>query len=192
MFLSFFAGFFIGLGAIAYLMIGGALGAFCFSIGLISVLTFGFHLFTGKAGLLSIKKIKVLDLAEIWCGNLAGCGAAYTLVFFTPAFMQLQGKAAAIMATRAANGFIANVVLGILCGILMSVAVFGFQKTGNYLFAVAPVAIFILCGFNHCVADMFYLICSHIEDDRAYFSLIPTTIGNIIGCNISYYLSSSS
>jgi formate/nitrite transporter FocA (FNT family) len=38
----------------------------------------------------------------------------------------------------------------------MYVAVTGFAKTSKYLFLIMPVAFFILAGFNHCVADMFY------------------------------------
>lgn len=73
--------------------------------------------------------------------------------------------------------------LGIGCGFLMTVAVKGFQKTGNYLFVVLPVAVFILSGFNHCVADMFYIWLG-ADTWRDFLSLIPTTIGNIIGCNL--------
>jgi formate/nitrite transporter FocA (FNT family) len=67
---------------------------------------------------------------------------------------------------------------------LMFMAVKTWQFTnGNPFYAMMPVGIFIVCGFNHCVADMFYLHmgCLHISD---YLVLIPTTIGNLIGCNI--------
>ena len=73
----------------------------------------------------------------------------------------------------------------------MYIAVNGFSTSGNPLFIFVPVAVFILSGFNHCVADMFYLnlAAMNIED---YLVLIPTTIGNVIGgCLIpivkSYY-----
>lgn len=65
----------------------------------------------------------------------------------------------------------------------MYIAVTGFKLTQNYLFIVAPVAFFILCGFNHCVADMFYTSLGAIQW-KDFIHLIPTTAGNIIGCNL--------
>ena len=74
-------------------------------------------------------------------------------------------------------------VLGIFCGLLMYIAVFGFAKSNKPIFIIMPVAFFILCGFNHCVADMFYLSvgCTKFIE---LLPLIPTTLGNIIGCNM--------
>ena len=64
----------------------------------------------------------------------------------------------------------------------MTSAVEGYKRTGNWLFAIIPVAVFILIGFNHCVADMFYVAMSNVAGGA--MTLLPTTIGNIIGCNL--------
>ena len=96
----------------------------------------------------------------------------------------LAEEASKIVAIRIANGPFVNLIYGIMCGMLMFMAVKTFAvSNGNPLYAMLSVAIFILCGFNHCIADMFYLHmgCMHILD---YHVLIPTTIGNLIGCNI--------
>ena len=82
------------------------------------------------------------------------------------------------------NTLSTNFIYGIICGMLMYMAVKTWQMTsGNPFYAMLPVAIFILSGFNHCVADMFYLHigCMSVVD---YWVLIPTTIGNIVGCNL--------
>lgn len=50
---SIMAGFMITLAAAIYLTVSGALGAFMFAIGLLTILIFQFNLFTGKAGLLA-------------------------------------------------------------------------------------------------------------------------------------------
>lgn len=191
---SILGGFLIGIGGIAYLTIGGPLGAFCFSIGLISILTFTCNLFTGKAGLLATKDINVKQLMSVWIGNFIGCLTASGFAWQIPTWPQISEKATTIINTRASNSFFTNFLLGILCGLLMYIAVTGFKKTGNYLFAIAPVAIFILCGFNHCVADMFYTCCAVITSWSDVAHLIPTTLGNIVGTNIIplVYLSSSS
>ena len=55
--LSIFAGFLIGMGGIIYLKVGGIAGALFFSLGLMTIITFKFNLFTGKAGLLSTEEI---------------------------------------------------------------------------------------------------------------------------------------
>lgn len=65
----------------------------------------------------------------------------------------------------------------------MNVAVTCFKLERNPIYAILPVVIFILSGYNHCVADMFY---THVGATvlKDYLHLIPTTIGNIIGTNI--------
>ena len=183
---SILAGIFISLGAIVYLKVGGVVGALLFSVGLMSVIAFKSNLFTGKAGLLADKKIEWWRLGLVWLGNLIGCAAMACLMATTPLGVAIFEPAAAIMAVRLSNGFLVNVVMGIGCGMLMTMAVQGFQKTENWLFAIIPVAVFILCGFNHCVADMFYCGLAH---GSGWYTLIPTTVGNIIGCNIPPLLS---
>lgn len=51
-------------------------------------------------------------------------------------------------------------ILGIFCNLLIFVAVDGFKENpheiGKYLSLFFGVSVFIICGFEHCVADMFY------------------------------------
>ena len=128
---SVMGGILIGIGGIAYLTIGATLGAFCFSIGLISILTFTFNLFTGKAGLLVTKDITIKRLMLIWAGNFVGCLIASGFARQIPTWPQISEKATAIINIRASNSFFTNFFLGILCGLLMYIAVTGFKKTGN-------------------------------------------------------------
>lgn len=78
------------------------------------------------------------------------------------------------------NGPLANLILGGCCGILMYIGVNLFNKQSNPIYAAMPVATFILSGFNHCVADMFYFTISGASI-WVWLTLIPTTIGNILG-----------
>ena len=66
------AGFFIAIAATVYLIIGNALGAFMFSVGLITIVVFNLPLFTGKAGLLATNDISIWKLGLIWLDNLIG------------------------------------------------------------------------------------------------------------------------
>ncbi len=178
---SILAGIVIGLGGLINLHVGAPIGPFLFAVGLMSVLVFKMDLFTGKAGLLSSDEITPRRLLDIWSGNLMGAfliGALVTLSYDEPAIM----AARKICDVRIANGFLMNCCLGIYCGLLMYIAVTGYQKTEKFIIAVMPVAAFILAGFNHCVADMFYVFVS--GEFESWWTLIPTTIGNVIGCNI--------
>lgn len=195
MLLSILAGMMIAIGGIVFLSVGGTAGALLFSMGLLTILTFKLELFTGKAGLFATKEIKISKLFEIWIGNFIGTMLIAAGLLFTPRGLVLSEKAVEIVAIRVANGIFPNFIYGIMCGMLMFMAVKTFALTnGQPIYAMMPVAIFILCGFNHCIADMFYLHmgCMHISD---YLVLIPTTLGNFVGCNVipaalEYYSSS--
>ena len=182
--LSIVAGMMIAIGGIIFLTLSGLEGALLFSMGLLTILCLKLELFTGKAGLLATKEITPGKLLEIWIGNFIGTLGMALMLLLTPRGAELSNKAMEIVAVRLANGFFVNLIYGIFCGMLMFMAVKTWQFTNvNPFYAMMPVGIFIVCGFNHCVADMFYLHmgCLHFSD---YWVLIPTTIGNLIGCNI--------
>ena len=171
------------MGGIINLTLGGIPGALFFSLGLMTIVTFKYDLFTGKAGLLATQEIKPLKLVSIWFGNFIGAAACAFAISVAPAGETLCTKAAEIVALRSGQPAAINLLLGIYCGMLMYIAVTGFKHTNNYLFCIIPVAFFILCGFNHCVADMFYTALG-ASDWKHLLHLIPTTIGNIVGCNL--------
>lgn len=188
--LSILAGFLIAMGGIINLTLGGIPGALFFSLGLLTIVTFKYELFTGKAGLLTTGEIKPWKLCKIWLGNFIGAAACALMISEIPSAETLITKATAIVMLRSGQPAIVNLLLGIYCGMLMYIAVTGFKRSQNYLFIIMPVAFFILCGFNHCVADMFYTSLGATEW-KHYLHLIPTTIGNIIGTNIISYINYS-
>ena len=188
MLLSILAGLLIAASGTINLAVGGGiLGACLFAIGLISILHFQLHLFTGKAGLLSTNNIQVKDLCLIWCGNLLGSGIWSMLLTSSGWAERLYEPAAAIVETRISNGTLDNIVLGICCGLLMYIAV-NVYKTHAWV-TVMCVSAFILAGFNHCIADMFYFFIGTTVDNMLpmLHTIIATTIGNVIGCNIISY-----
>jgi formate/nitrite transporter FocA (FNT family) len=178
---SILAGIMISLGCIVNLQVGGIGGALLFSIGLITILMFNLDLFTGRAGLLATDQITWKRIGLIWLGNLYGCVMVAAALSLTPLGATLGATAQAITAIRLANGPLANVILGGCCGILMYVGVNLFNKQNNPIYAMMPVATFILSGFNHCVADMFYFSIAGASL-ATWLTLIPTTIGNLLGC----------
>ena len=189
---SIMAGFMIALAATIYLTVGGALGAFMFAIGLLTILFFQFNLFTGKAGLLVQRQIKPLFLVIIWVGNLIGCALCSLLLLATPLGSSLAVGASAITLTRISNLWFENIILGVFCGILMYIGVKQYP-TAPYV-TILSVASFILLGANHCVADMAYMFLA--ADTKillpASAALLCTTAGNVIGCNLIPLAQSSS
>lgn len=192
---SILAGIMIALAAGIYLVVGGPLGAFLFAFGLLTILHFQFYLFTGKAGLLIQNKITPIELAEIYYGNLVGCGAGSIVLLGSG--VQIAEPAAAIIATRISNSWFENIFLGIICGILMYIAVEHYISAPHM--TMICVATFILFGANHCIADMVYMFLA--ADTETFVpmttAIFQTTIGNLIGASLIPYsqqqsLSSSS
>jgi formate/nitrite transporter FocA (FNT family) len=163
--------------------VGGLAGAILFSVGLMTIVTFNLDLFTGKAGLLITKEIKPMRLIAIWFENFYWSIIATLFICLTPIADKIYPVARNIVEIRVANGPLTNTMLGIFCGLLMYAAVSGFRSGAHFAILVFPVAAFIMSGFNHCVADMFYTMLG-AQSFSDYFPLIFTTIGNVIGANM--------
>ena len=181
--MSILAGMMIALGCVLYIKIGGVLGAFLFSIGLLSVVFYGFKLFTGRAGLLATKQIKPLELCKIWLGNLIGVLCIGFIIGISPYSEAIQTACMSIMEQRLAAGFLGSFLLAIPCGMLMYMAVSVKDVPMKPFYVSLCVMAFICGGFYHCVADMFYTIAGATEW-RHYVNIISVTLGNLLGCNL--------
>lgn len=186
MYKSFLAGVMITIGAAVFLTVGGVTGSILFSIGLLTILYFQYELFTGKAGLLAQKKIEVEVLGKIFCGNLLGCAFGVGILCLAGLAAEMREPAFAIITSRINNMWYENIFRGIICGVLMYIAVNEY-KDAPYV-TIMCIATFILLGANHCVADMAYLMLGLVgRPDNwlaALLALGYTIIGNIIGCNL--------
>ena len=76
-------------------------------------------------------------------------------------------------------------VLAVFCNVLIYLAVEGFQKNphevGKYLSLFLGVTVFVLCGFEHCVADMFYFSMAGAWGGQALADLLLISAGNALG-----------
>jgi formate/nitrite transporter len=189
-----------------------------FPFGLGMVLILGVDLFTGNC-LITIsvldKRCTVLQMLRNWVivylSNFAGAAlVAAGCVWFGQVNYSNGALAVYTMktaATKCAISFPNGVVLGFLCnllvclGVLMSMS--AKDTTGRILGAYLPVAFFVLCGFEHCVANMYYISAglmaksvpayaqlaleSGLDLSKLTLSnfllgnLLPVTIGNILG-----------
>ena len=176
------AGAAIALGGTVFLACENKVaGAFLFSVGLITVLVFGFDLYTGKACLGDFIKRPWL-LALIWFGNLIGA-VVFGLAVST--HQPLNTAAAAVTAAKLAKPFYVVIIDGIICEFCIAIAVRGYAKTegfAKFLVVILGVMVFILCGAEHVVADMFYFAAARPSGiPQVLLFLLWATIGNAAG-----------
>lgn len=181
------AGVCIAIGGTVFLSLDNkVLGAFLFTAGLFTICTQGLHLFTGKVCYIFEKdKSYALDIPFIWLGNLAGTWGTAQMVRCTRIGAALAEKAAGLCETKLGDSLISIFLLAIFCNILIYIAVEGFNKipheVGKYLALFFGVVVFILCGFEHCIADMFYFSMAGAWSSCAVVRLFVITMGNAVG-----------
>lgn len=220
--LGIMAGAFIGMGAfgstvasvgVQPLALSRVLSALVFPIGLVLVLCAGGELFTGNSLVLVPvleKRIKAREMLRNWglayAGNLVGSILLAELIVLSGSLNLYPGLSEAVIKTAAAKcniPFEAALIKGVLCNFMVCLAVwisFGASEmAGKIMAAYLPIFLFVLCGFEHCVANMYFipvgLFSSFVYPDIASSvgisglswlsfivrNLIPVTVGNIVG-----------
>lgn len=178
------AGITIGIGGAVYLTLENkVIGAVLFGVGLYTIVLNGLFLYTGKVGYListKDKKAYILQLIFTWLGNLAGTALAAAAISATR-IRNLGRTAEVICKTKLADTPHSILILAVFCGILMYAAVDGFREKGNPLILFFCVTVFILCGFEHCIANMFYFSLAGAWSLRAVIYLLLMTLGNSVG-----------
>lgn len=164
------AGIAIALSGWMYLLAPNQIiGAFLFSCGLLSVRIYGTNLFTGKIQYMVTEEYKWYDYPIFLLCNLFGvlliAGLSRNLV---------QEVVIPIAEAKLAQPFLTSFIKGIGCGALMSLATY---KKSPIWMCIPCVMGFILAGFNHCIADFYYLsVYGHLS-----WSFAATILGNIVG-----------
>ncbi len=185
--LSIYSGLCIGLGGTVYLSCDNKiLGSFLFGLGLFTILNFGFNLFTGKVGYFVNNKPSYWGfLGIVWLGNFIGTFLFARMIALTRYGAALQAKANALCLVKDGDSIVSLLVLGIFCGMLMFIAADGYKnienQVGKVVVVFLPVMVFILSGFEHCIADMFYFSLAGDFSALMLKSLIVITVGNSIG-----------
>ncbi|MBR6027929.1 MAG: formate/nitrite transporter family protein [Clostridia bacterium] len=181
------AGLSIAIGGSVFLMVENqVVGALLFSVGLFSVCVFGFSLFTGKVCyVFDNPPAFAKSLPFIWLGNLAGAVGFGLLLLLTRLEPQLTARAAAVCEKKLSQSPLSAFVLAFCCDLLIYIAVEGYKtiphEVGKYLAILFGVMVFILCGFEHCVANMFYFTVGRAWSLKAAAYLLLMTLGNAAG-----------
>jgi formate/nitrite transporter FocA (FNT family) len=166
-------------------------GAFLFGFGLLTIVSYGFKLYTGAIGYLAVQGKNtpryLFELLLIWAGNLIGCFSVGFLVRQTRSFPGFAERVAKVCAAKAGDCWTSWLILSFFCGILMYVAVETFKRKDE-LDAVVRVpvlflcvAIFILSGFEHCIANMYYFSAADAWSWKALGAIGVMTLGNSLG-----------
>ena len=226
--LSVLAGAFIALGAIfaTTVMAGGSdvpfgvlrlLGGLAFSLGLVLVIVAGAELFTGNNLIVmawASRRVRTIRVVRNWtlvyAGNFAGALATALILYVSKQYEFGQGavgvQALSIADAKTDLGFIQAIALGAFCNGLVCLAVWlcysARTTTDKILAIIPPIAAFVAAGFEHCVANMFFIPMGLlIESDETFVSsqpsvpdlanltweqflignLVPVTIGNVVG-----------
>ena len=174
------AGIAIGIGGTVYLSLDNKIvGSLLFSVGLYMVCLNGLNLFTGKVGYAVEQPLSyILDLIVIWIGNFLGTGFVALTINLTRV-SGIKETAAKLSETKLNDSPISLFILGIFCGILMFVAVDGYKNSSNPIILFTCVSVFILCGFEHCIADMAYMAIAGLPMEPLRFGLV--VLGNTVG-----------
>ena len=181
------AGIAISLGGLVFLSVDNkVIGSFLFTIGLFTVCTMGFNLFTGKVCYTFQNDTAYkIGLPVIWLGNLVGTGLTAGCAWMTRVAPAVSEKAMGLCQTKLGDSYASLFFLGILCNIFIYIGVEGYKSNphefGKYLALVFGVMVFILCGTEHCVADMFYFWMAGAWSGQAVVRLLVITLGNAVG-----------
>lgn len=187
LFKSFLAGIMIAIGGTVFLSIENkVIGASLFSIGLFGVLIYNLNLYTGKIGYLitnfNLKYIKELIITLI--GNFIGACSVGFILRYTRIYDKIYEKSLILANTKLNDNILSIFILSIFCGLLMYFAVNGFKKQtdfGKYLVVYLGVAVFILCGFEHCIANMYYFSVADIWSLKTLGYTGIMVLGNSLG-----------
>jgi len=187
-----YAGILIGIGGVAYLSINdNIVGSFLFSIGLLTICMYGMNLYTGKIGYVLVNKLTyVYELFLSLVGNFIGTFIVGNVMRLTRQ-TALISKANDIVNVKLNDSLISIFILSCFCGMLMYIAVNNFKTSkneiGKYIGIFMGVMTFILCGFEHCVANMFYFSIAGVINIEVLLYLIIMVLGNSIGSILIAY-----
>lgn len=156
-------------------------GAALFCVALLTICWLGFGLYTGKIGTIVEKhdKDNVIVIITALVGNYIS-----TLLFglmLSPVFAAMKEKAAEICAAKLEQPWYGTLIRGIMCGILMYIAVTVYAKKKTPLGILFCIPVFILSGFEHSIADMFYFAIGGVFGAKYALFIVLVVLGNSIG-----------
>lgn len=191
-FSAIMVGGYISLGAMTYLMIPNAMvGSLFFATGIFLVFNFNNMLFTRVCPLTAATgEYNFMDWLCAWIGNAIGAFLVATLAHFSRFEGKIAERLQSVGQLKLDDNFISLTIMGFFCAVLVSYAVLVGKKykTGSFpqIFLVwLFITAFVFCGFDHIVANMYYLSAYTwafgADPLKIIISLVAVTLGNAIG-----------
>ena len=189
---SVMAGVFISMGAMTYLAIPNTLvGSLFFAVGILLVLNLHNMLVTRVCPLMVYdRRYHWGDVAVAWAGNGIGTLIAAAAVQGTRFQETIREPLTRISETKLADSPLSLFILAVFCGFFVAFAVLigARYEKGSFaqiFYVWLFITAFVFCGFEHIVADMFYLSCCWlqygIDGLEALKVLALVTAGNLAG-----------
>lgn len=174
--LAILAGIMIGFGGVIYLMCANKMvGALLFSFGLLTIVCQGYALYTGRVGY--FREYGWASILTTIAGNFIGTWIVAKGFSLTRHTVDI----AAVVAPKLQDSSLSIFLLSIGCGAMMYLAVDSYRKSKSWLFVVMPIVIFILSGFEHSIANMFYLSLAGEWGVEALRITALALVGNAVG-----------
>ena len=181
---SILAGIMIGIGGTIYLSLDNKIvGSILFAIGLFIIVVYSFNLYTGKIGYLinNFNKKYIRELIITLIGNFIGTFFVGFILKYTRIYTMISEKAKTLADIKLNDTLISILILSFFCGILMYLAYKEVKDIGKYLAVFLGVIVFILCGFEHCIANMYYFSVSSTWSLNTLLYLLVMILGNSLG-----------
>lgn len=212
------AGAFIAFGALFFCLVASdaqlpfaisrILGGVCFCLGLVLVVCCGAELFTGNIMMMGAVGTGQLTWGPIlknwvlvWLGNFAGALVAVALVYFADIASMNGGAVGDAMVGIASGKAVFDGPMlffkGVLCNIFVCLAVrIAYSSRAivdKVVGVILPITAFVACGFEHCIANMFFLSMGLLQNMAGVgapgavdpagiaFNLVVVTLGNVVG-----------
>lgn len=178
-----FAGLCISVGGAVFLACDiKYVGAVMFSVALICICILGYSLYTGKICYMVDKHDGNAFSVLLWglFGNLvATVACGYLIRFGLPALGETAN--AICSAKLETQALWQTLIRGVFCGILIYLAVEVFKQKNSVVGIIFCIPVFVLSGFEHSIADMFYFAASGIVSLDAFVFIMVVIAGNSIG-----------
>ena len=186
------AGLLISIGGAVFLACDNKyVGAGLFTVALLCICLKGYSLFTGKVGFIPEQHDKdtVETLLLGLLGNLVGtliggCAILLSQPKLSDTAYALCEKKLELLTDSPALGIVQVLLRGVFCGILMYLAVSIYRDKNKIVGILFCIPVFILAGFEHSIADMFYFAASGMIDLRATAFIWIVIAGNALGAMI--------
>lgn len=179
------AGILISCGGSVFLACSGDnkyVGAVMFSVALLCICAKGYSLFTGKICYIPENHSKEAFSVLLWglLGNVIGtllCGLAVAY-----AIPNIGDTAVTVCAGKlAAQNFAQTFIRAIFCGIMVYLSVAIYREKNSFAGIVFCIPTFILSGFEHSIADMFYFAAAKSFNVETLVFIIAVLLGNVVG-----------